>query len=107
VSIVEPGSIRTEFSDVSMGSVRLGPDSPYAAVLKAAPAIAARFAERGVGPEHVATAIEHAIVSASPSARYVRPWRTYVLLWMKWLLPTSTFDQMQSRMMGLDQLGAR
>jgi hypothetical protein len=59
------------------------------------------FDDTAVDPVHVTSAILKAIESKHPAARYVRPWRTYVMLWMKWLLPTSWVDAMMARMTGL------
>jgi NAD(P)-dependent dehydrogenase (short-subunit alcohol dehydrogenase family) len=101
VSIVEPGAIRTEFNEVAVSSLVVRPGSPYAAALRNAAAVTARFDAMGVGPEHVATAVEHAVVSRRPQARYVRPWRSYGMLFFKWLLPTTVFDRILAGQMGL------
>lgn len=106
VSIVEPGAIRTAFNDVAVSTVKAVQGSPYTAVLAQAAETSRRFDAHSVGPETVARAIEHAIVSARPRARYVRPWRTYFLLALHRLLPTRWLDTMMSRQMGLVALGA-
>ena len=125
VVIIEPGSIATEFSDVAMQSVVVNEHSPYASALRAvndtwasfAPPSSneavdssragdandtkGRLAPRAVGPEGVARVIETAITCARPAARYVRPLSTYLLLVLARLLPTSWFDGVLARMMGL------
>jgi NAD(P)-dependent dehydrogenase (short-subunit alcohol dehydrogenase family) len=102
VVLIEPGSIATPFTDASIvGLRRVPPGSPYRGVLDAATETNARFARTAVGPEHVARAIERAIVSRRPAARYVRPYRAYAFLLMARLLPTAWVDAMQGRTMGL------
>src|SRR5262249_38374379 len=68
VVLVEPGSIATEFSDVAVSTVDVGPASPYAGALATANETSARFAKAAVGPEHVARGIELAITSRRPAA---------------------------------------
>lgn len=101
VVIIEPGSIASEFADVTMGTIPSAERSPYAGALAAADNFRKMFDDTAVGPEHVSSAVLKAIVSRNPSARYVRPWRTYFMLWAKWLLPTSWFDAVMARMTGL------
>jgi NAD(P)-dependent dehydrogenase (short-subunit alcohol dehydrogenase family) len=101
VVLIEPGSIATEFSHVAMGTISSGESSPYAGALAAAQETNERFARRAAGPDTVAQAIELAITARRPRARYIRPWDTYLLLWLSRLLPTSWLDALQSRAMGL------
>ena len=101
VVIIEPGSIRTEFADVTMSSISTTAPSDYAGALAEAAAFRKLFDDSAVGPEHVTRAILKAIDSPRPAARYVRPWRTYMMLWMKWLLPTSWVDAVMARLTGL------
>jgi NAD(P)-dependent dehydrogenase (short-subunit alcohol dehydrogenase family) len=101
VVLIEPGSIATEFGQVAVGTVSVSEGSPYARALAAAQETNERFARRAAGPDTVAQAIELAITARRPRARYVTPWDTYVLLLLSRLLPTSWFDALQSRVMGL------
>jgi NAD(P)-dependent dehydrogenase (short-subunit alcohol dehydrogenase family) len=101
VVIIEPGSIRTEFADVAMSSISSSQRSDYAGAIARAGAFRKLFDDSAVGPEHVARAIAKAIQSKRPAARYVRPWRTYFMLWAKWFLPTSWVDAAMARLAGL------
>ncbi len=101
VVVIEPGSIATEFSEVAMGTLTETNASPYASAIADADAMRAKFDDTAVGPEHIARAIETAVTSRSPSARYVRPWRTYMLLAMFSWLPTSWMDAILAQMSGL------
>ncbi len=101
VVIIEPGSIATEFAEVAMDTFEANNKSPYAGALAEAANFRAIFDNSAVGPEHVTRAIVTAVESSRPSARYVRPWRTYVMLWAARLLPTSWFDALLGRLTGL------
>ena len=101
VSLIEPRYIRTEFADVAMSQIEVQPGSPFAPLMAKAGEVLAMFEKTGVGPEHVSRAIRKAIDSRRPSARYVAPWRTYMALWMVWVLPTSRVDGMFRVAMGL------
>jgi short-subunit dehydrogenase len=101
VVLIEPGSIATEFAEVAMGTIPEANRSPYAAAIADADAMRAKFDGTAVGPEHIARAIETAVTSRSPSARYVRPWRTYAMLALFRWLPTSWMDALLAQMTGL------
>lgn len=105
--LIEPGPIRTEFNDVALGTAKVDPTSPWAAVLKRAAETSRRFEAQSVGPEHVVSAIVAAVESARPAPRYLRPWRTYGLLWLARTLPTRWADAIFMRFMGLspDRVG--
>jgi short-subunit dehydrogenase len=108
VVIIEPGAITTEFNALAAGSVP-APRGPYAGAIKRSEDVFATFAKNGVGPEHVTRAIFTALFSRNPSARYIRPWRTYLLLWLVNLLPTSWADALMAAQSGLtpDVLGRK
>ncbi len=101
VVIIEPGSIATEFAEVAMSSVESNSASPYAGALADAAKLRAMFDNTAVAPRHVTSAILKAVQSARPAARYVRPWRTYMMLVIASLLPTSWVDALLGRMTGL------
>lgn len=101
VVLIEPGSIATGFSDVAARTLPPAQGSPYAAALARTRAILGLFEKTAVGPEHVARAIESAISSRRPAARYMRPWRTYSALWFARLLPTAWTDALLARLSGL------
>lgn len=101
VSLIEPGSIRTEFADVSVGTVTLDPRSPYAPVLSRADEIKRRFNDMAVGPEVISRVIRQAAEDPRPLARYVAPFSGRVMLWFMSAMPTWLTDAVLGRAMGL------
>ncbi len=92
VVLIEPGVIKTEFSDVAIGGATVRPDSPWASAIAEADSMRAKFESTAVGPEHVARAIHRAAVARRPSDRYVAPRRTYLALWAVRVFPTRWVD---------------
>jgi short-subunit dehydrogenase len=105
VALIEPGYIRTEFADVALGTTNRYdvPDSPYASMFKATGKGLKAFEATGVGPIHTSKAIERAINSRNPLARYVTPWRTYVGLAIFKLLPTRVMDYLMRAFLGANK----
>jgi short-subunit dehydrogenase len=101
VSIIEPGSIKTEFADVALGTAPEANGSPYAGAMAEAEAIRQKFDAAAVGPEVISRAIQKAIESKNPSARYVAPFSGRVMLFLARTLPTSWFDALLGSMSGL------
>jgi NAD(P)-dependent dehydrogenase (short-subunit alcohol dehydrogenase family) len=96
VSVIEPGAIRTQFEETSLGSVpgSDGDASPYA-WLKRAVNERYRATYRGrtaAGPEIVAKAIEHAITSKRPRSRYPLTAGARTLLFARRVLPDGGWD---------------
>ena len=78
VAIVEPGSIQTPFWDKGMSDAEvmegtLTPEAHalYGDAIAAVKDVAGDFHRRGIGPETVAKAIEHALASPRPKTRYL------------------------------------
>jgi len=78
VALVEPGSIQTPFWDKGMSDAevmerKLTPEGHelYDEAIASVKAVAQEFERRGIGPEAVAKAIEHALASARPRTRYL------------------------------------
>ena len=63
--------------------------------------IRGQFEATAVGPESVVRAIERAITSRRPAARYVAPFRTNFFLLAFRVLPTSWMDAILRAAMGL------
>jgi short-subunit dehydrogenase len=101
VVIIEPGSIATEFAEVAMDSIPSAKGSPYAGALADAAGFRKMFDDTAVAPSHVTSAIVKAVESRNPSARYVRPWRTYAMLWFMGFMPTAWVDAILGRLTGL------
>ena len=78
VAIVEPGSIKTPFwdkglSDADVMERKLTPEGHalYDEAIAAVKSVAGEFASRGIPPDAVAKAIEHALTSTLPKTRYL------------------------------------
>ncbi len=95
VSIIEPGAIRTQFLDTSLGAMPNGDDdSPYASFRQS---VDARYRATGngplsAGPEIVAKAIEHAITSKRPRTRYPLTAGARTMLFARRVLPDRGWD---------------
>jgi hypothetical protein len=104
VVLIEPGYIKTGFTGTSLDLLAKykGADSPYAAVLAQADGEAEKKLERfAAGPRSVSKAMERAIVSRRPRARYVALWINSFGLWMRQWLPTRFLDWVFRRATGL------
>jgi short-subunit dehydrogenase len=107
VVLIEPGPVRSDFADRAVASLPAPGErpSPYAAVYARAEAIRARADRFAVGPEHVARAVDHAITSRWPRARYLVPAARFELLFaLIALAPTCLVDALFRSVFGL---GAR
>jgi NAD(P)-dependent dehydrogenase (short-subunit alcohol dehydrogenase family) len=78
IALVEPGSIKTPFwdkglSDAEVMEARLSPEdhARYDQAIASVKAVARDFERRGIPPEAVAKAIEHALTSPRPKTRYL------------------------------------
>ncbi len=102
VILIEPGMIQTRFSERSYDiSRRYEQDSEFGDMSKVNRTLFNLSNRLSVGPEHTSRAIEKAIHSIHPRARYVTPYRSYFILWCKWLLPSSLMDRIMARSVGL------
>lgn len=103
VSLIEPGSIRTEFSDRAVETIdthRLEA-SPYSVALRAADRLRHRFDKQAVGPEVTTAAIVHAATARRPRTRYVVPRRASILLYAIAMSPTRIVDAIFRAFAGL------
>jgi len=82
VSLIEPGPIRTRFTD---NVNQTQSDKPVEN-----PGIAARFT---LGPEAVVTKVRHAFESSNPKVRYPVTLVTWAVTFLKRLLPTRMMDK--------------
>ena len=90
--MIEPGVIRTNFTDTAMSSADQYRDSVYAGVLDKADAIRSRMERFASGPQVIARAIRRAVERRRPAARYVAPFSTWFALLFKVMMPTRTWD---------------
>jgi len=107
VAIVEPGSIDTPiWSRGEASADQIGSRSPqrealYGRVIASYREVVKATAERGIPPEKVARAIEHALSAGRPKTRYLVGIDAKVQARLKPLIPTRVFDRIVARMMGI------
>ena len=100
VVVIEPGLIRTGFSEVAIGSMgKDAPDGGPYADFNAAVSRATRnayekgpLARLGGGPETVARVIGQAISSSRPRSRYKVTPSAQLMMWTRSLLPDRAWD---------------
>jgi NAD(P)-dependent dehydrogenase (short-subunit alcohol dehydrogenase family) len=106
VSIVEPGPIRSQFSERAFGSLPAHPaSSSYASSYAIAGDIRTTSDRASFGPEHVAAAVRRAIGSRFPRARYMAPWFLAIPFALLPFFPTRLLDAIFRRVFRLT--GAR
>ncbi len=105
VVLIEPGYIRTGFTSTSVDLLDKyrGTESPYALALAQADGIEAKLDRFAAEPRAVSKAMEKAIVSRRPRARYVAPWINSFGPWLRTLLPTLFLDWVFRRATGLSR----
>jgi NAD(P)-dependent dehydrogenase (short-subunit alcohol dehydrogenase family) len=108
VSLLEPGAVKTPIWDKGMqaGSELLRKAPPqlrdlYGAAVQIATRIAAHENETGVDPIEVARAIEHALLSPRPQARYPVGRQAKLLIPLSRFLPDRLRDELILRVSGL------
>ena len=103
VSIVEPGPIRTEFSERAMETIDPATleGNAYAPVIRQAERVQKKFESQSAGPEVTTNAIVHAAFARRPRIRYVVPFKSGVMLAVIALLPTRFVDAVMRLIAGL------
>ncbi|MGB7686528.1 MAG: SDR family NAD(P)-dependent oxidoreductase [Solirubrobacterales bacterium] len=108
VSIVEPGSIDTpiwESGERNADEVneRTPPkqEALYGKAIERYRKVVRQTAERGIAPDKVAVAIEHALTDNRPRTRYLVGIDAKVQARLRPLIPTPVFDRIVGRVMGL------
>ena len=94
VSLVEPGYIKTNFTNAMLDHLEpyRTEGSPYANALAKTDSVSTLERYVAASPRTVTRAIEKAIVSSRPRARYVAPWINSFGPWFRSLLPTALLD---------------
>jgi len=94
VSMIEPGVIDTGFTDRSISEAEKyrRADSPYAPVLERIDEMRKMSDRTAVGPACISRAIERAVTSWRPRARYVAPLRSQLAIGFLRSLPTRWTD---------------
>jgi NAD(P)-dependent dehydrogenase (short-subunit alcohol dehydrogenase family) len=107
VSIIEPGSIDTPIWERGEQSAdEIGERTPhrealYGKAVEKYRKVVRSTAERGIHPEKVAKAIEHALSASRPRTRYLVGIDARVQARVRPLIPTPVFDRIVARVMGL------
>ena len=105
VAIVEPGSIDTpiwERGELTADELATPErEALYGEVVERYRKVIKDTAERGIPPEKVAKAIEHALTARRPRARYLVGLEAKVGARIKLLLPTPVFDRIVARQLNL------
>lgn len=108
VSIIEPGSIDTriwERGEQAGDEVALrasaGHETLYGKAIERYLKATRKVAKRGIPPEKVAAAIEHALSARRPRPRYLVGLDAKVQARLKILIPTRVFDRIVAKAMGL------
>jgi NAD(P)-dependent dehydrogenase (short-subunit alcohol dehydrogenase family) len=108
VSIVEPGSIDTPIWERGGRTAdEVGSRSPqrealYGKAIESYRKVIAKTAERGIAPEKVAKAVEHALSATRPRSRYLVGLDAKLQARLKPLIPTAVFDRVIARAMKLN-----
>jgi NAD(P)-dependent dehydrogenase (short-subunit alcohol dehydrogenase family) len=108
VSIVEPGSIDTPIwergarnADEIEARAHPDQDALYGPAIESFRKVVRDLAERGIPPEKVAKAIEHALGASRPRSRYLIGFDAKLQARLRPLIPTPLFDRVVARIMGL------
>ena len=107
VAVIEPGSIDTpiwnrgEATADEIGSRSPQREALYGKAIESYRKVVKDTAERGIPPEKVAKAIEHALTARRPRTRYLVGLDAKVQARLRHVIPTRVFDAIVARMMGI------
>lgn len=106
VVLIEPGPIKTEFSNRSVRDLDMYKKSDlYGRVLERADEMKERADAMSAPASVVVDAIRKGMTSSWPRARYVVPFTSRVMVWFVWLAPTWMVDFVLTRALGLTRKG--
>jgi NAD(P)-dependent dehydrogenase (short-subunit alcohol dehydrogenase family) len=108
VSLIEPGSVATPIWDKGMeeadeieARAPAHHESLYGARIEKYRGTVRKVAARGVAPEEVAEAIEHALTASQPKTRYLIGREAKIQARLRRVLPDRLFDRLVARGMGV------
>jgi len=108
VSIVEPGTIDTPIwergernADEIEARAHPDHDALYGEAMESLRKLVRQMAERGIPPEKVAQAVEHALSARRPRSRYLVGVDAKAQARLRPLIPTPAFDRIVARMIGI------
>jgi len=101
--LIEPGTVRTECAARAMTEAtrERSATSRYARVYERAAQLEQRFDRLAGGTAPVVSAIERAVISRRPRARYVAPRTFWLMIALVRIMPTCWFDAAMQRMFDL------
>lgn len=107
-SIIEPGAVQTPIWDKGDRTIeRITSDLPpdaierYSFAFSTIEKLARDARRRGVPPDRVARAVEHALTSRRPRPRYIVGADARLAIFARWLLPDRALDWVIARMFGI------
>lgn len=92
VALIEPGIIRTNFESTAVSDISAYRDSAYGAAMAKYEEMSKLGNKFSSEPIVIAKAISRAVRARRPSARYVAPWNTNLIIWFRTLAPTFVWD---------------
>ncbi len=108
VCVVEPGAIATpiwrkgkELADRTRDSLGAQGAALYGEAVGKLGKVVEESERRGIPPERVARAVEHALSAPRPRTRYLVGVDAHMLAFLRWLLPDRLFDWLYLKAMGL------
>lgn len=103
VALVEPGLIRSEFSQRTMEWLDQYKDStsPFASVYARSEEMRRWSDSQAADPLCVSQAVQHAIEARRGRPRYLVPFSSRIMVWLAGLLPTRMLDFVMVRTLGL------
>jgi NAD(P)-dependent dehydrogenase (short-subunit alcohol dehydrogenase family) len=103
VALVEPGNIVTNFDKTLTGKVSAyeEKESPYRPAMATYLKAVKTSYRSAPGPACIAKTVVKIIRARRPRARYVSPFSTRIVIWLKQIIPTSWMDAIMRRVMGL------
>ncbi len=109
VVLIEPGYIKTEFGDHSVGLAKQYTDdsNPYQRVMARIEELNELLLKTAVGPEVISAAIQRAVEVRRPRARYVAPFSAKVMVWFMTRAPTRLIDWASRMLVGLTPKGMK
>jgi NAD(P)-dependent dehydrogenase (short-subunit alcohol dehydrogenase family) len=92
VVLIEPGVIRTNFEATAVSGLGSFASTPYKVAVEKYEQMSKTADRFASNPIVISKAIARAVRARRPSARYVAPRSTNLILWMNSLLPTRVWD---------------
>jgi NAD(P)-dependent dehydrogenase (short-subunit alcohol dehydrogenase family) len=94
VTLIQPGFIRTEFSDTadSVSSDVYDNAGPYGPYLVSFRRRFDRLRRAAGTPDDIAGLVEKALASDAPAARYSAPFQAKLMLFLRWALPSRLLE---------------